>query len=108
MTDHSLKGKTVLIAGGAIFGNPTETTPQGRTNAMRLVERFLQEAEKRGFKHTSTVWALMRRNDRNPRLVNLVQEAMDLLPHDVQAQVIASTKETASTPTQAAAPARHA
>lgn len=95
-------GGCVLIAGDAIFGNPTETTPQGRTNAMRLVERFLQEAEKRGFKHTSTVWALMRRNDRNPRLVNLVQEAMDLIPHDVQAQVIASTKETANTPTQAA------
>lgn len=40
----------------------------------------------------------MRRNDRKPRLVNLVQEAMDLLPHDVQAQVIASTKATANAP----------
>jgi hypothetical protein len=60
------------------FRDPTETTPQGRTNAMRLVERFLQEAEKRGFKQTSTVWALMRRNTPNPRLANLVQEAMGL------------------------------
>lgn len=94
-------GGCVLIAGDAIFGNPTETTPQGRTNAMRLVERFLQEAEQRGFKHASTVWALMRRNDRKPRLVNLVREAMDLISHDVQAQVIASTKETASTPMHA-------
>lgn len=91
----------VLICGSTIFGDPTETTPQGRTNAMRLVERFLQEAEKRGFKHTSTVWALMRRNTPNPRLANLVQEAMSLLPNDVQAQIIASTKETASTPTPA-------
>lgn len=91
----------VLICGSTIFGDPTETTPQGRTNAMRLVERFLQEAEKRGFKHTSTVWALMRRNTPNPRLANLVQEAMSLCPNDVQAQIIASTKETASTPTPA-------
>lgn len=91
----------VLICGSTIFGDPTETSPQGRTNAMRLVERFLQEAEKRGFKHTSTVWALMRRNTPNPRLANLVQEAMGLLPNDVQAQIIASTKATASTPTPA-------
>ncbi|MCW0037891.1 hypothetical protein OIO03_20545, partial [Acinetobacter baumannii] len=40
----------VLIAGDAIFGNPAETTPQGRTTAMQLVERVLQEAEQRGFK----------------------------------------------------------
>ena len=46
----------VVLAGDTIFGDPTETTPQGRTNAMRLVDRFLQEAEQRGFKHTSTVW----------------------------------------------------
>ncbi|SDZ16534.1 hypothetical protein [Delftia lacustris] len=91
----------VLICGNTIFGDPTETTPQGRTNAMRLVERFLQEAEKRGFKHTSTVWALMRRNTPNPRLANLVQEAMGLLPNDVQVQIIASTKATASTPAPA-------
>lgn len=35
-------GGCVLIAGGAILGNPAQTTPHGRTNAMRLVERFLQ------------------------------------------------------------------
>lgn len=91
----------VLICGSTIFGDPTETTPQGRTNAMRLVERFLHEAEKRGFKHTSTVWALMRRNTPNPRLANLAQEAMGLLPNDVQAQIIASTKAAASMPTLA-------
>lgn len=78
----------VLVAGDTIFGNPAETTPQGRTNAMRLVERFLQEAEQRGFKHTSTVWALMRRNEPNPRLANLVQEAMDLIPKEVHAQIM--------------------
>lgn len=78
----------VLIAGGAIFGDPAETTPQGRTNAMRLVERFLQEAEKQGFKHTSTVWALLRRNEPNPRLANLVQEAMSLIPNEVKVQIM--------------------
>jgi hypothetical protein len=81
-------GGCVLIAGDAIFGDPTETTPQGRTNAMRLVERFLQEAEQRGFKHTSRVWALMRRNTPNPRLANLVQEAMDLIPDDLHLQIM--------------------
>lgn len=77
-----------LIAGDTIFGNPAETTPQGRTNAMRLVERFLQEAEQRGFKHTSTVWALMRRNEPNARLANLLQEAMDLIPKEAHAQIM--------------------
>ncbi len=94
-------GGCVLIAGGAVFGDPTETTPQGRTNAMRLVERFLQEAEKRGFKHAATVWALMRRNDNSARLINLVRDALERLPNDVQAQIIASTKAATSTPTPA-------
>lgn len=91
----------VLIAGDAIFGDPAETTPQGRTNAMRLVERFLQEAEKQGFKHTSTVWALLRRNEPNPRLANLVQEAMNLIPNEVKVQIMGETvgmaKNTAPT-----------
>lgn len=78
----------VVLAGDTIFGDPTETTPQGRTNAMRLVDRFLQEAEQRGFKHASTVWALMRRNDCNERLANLVQDAMNLIPNAMQAQII--------------------
>lgn len=78
----------VLIGGCTIFGDPAETTPQGRTNAMRLVERALQEAEQRGFKHAAAVWALMRRNDHNPRLKNLVQEAIALIPDEVQAQVM--------------------
>lgn len=78
----------VLIAGDTIFGNPAETTPQGRANSMRLVERALHEAEKLGFTHTSTVWALMRRNDYSPRLKNLVQESVDLIPGEVQAQVM--------------------
>lgn len=78
----------LLISGDAIFGDPAETTPTGRANAMRMVERILQEAEKRGFKHTSTVWALMRRNEPNARLKNLAQEAMDLIPKDLQGQII--------------------
>lgn len=85
----------VLIAGDAIFGNPAETTPQGRTNAMQLVERVLQEAEQRGFKHTSTVWALMRRNTPNPRLANLVQEATKLLPNEVNMQIMREAMGTA-------------
>lgn len=85
----------VLLAGDAIFGNPTETTPQGRTNAMRLVERTLQEAEKHGFTQSSTVWALMRRNNYSPRLKNLVQAAVERIPNDVQAQVMQDTMDMA-------------
>ena len=38
----------VLICGDTIYGDPAETTPAGRTNAMRMADRALQEAEKRG------------------------------------------------------------
>lgn len=86
----------VLLSSDAIFGDPSEATSQGRTNAMRLVERTLQEAEKRGFTQSSTVWALMRRNDFNPRLKNLVQEAVDQIPNDIQAQIIHSIRNAAS------------
>ena len=85
----------LLLSGDAIFGDPAETTPAGRTNAMRMVERILQEAEQRGFRHTSTVWALMRRNEPNPRLVNLAQEAMDLIPKEQQGRIIQETRSEA-------------
>lgn len=82
----------VLLSSDAIFGKPSETTSQGRTNAMRLVERTLQEAEKRGFTQSSIVWALMRRNDFNPRLKNLVQKAVDHIPNEIQTQIIQSIR----------------
>jgi hypothetical protein len=87
----------VLLSADAIFGDPNETTPQGRTNAMRLVERTLHEAEKKGFLQSSTVWALMRRNDVNPRLKNLVQEAVGMIPNDVQGQIMQDVLNTART-----------
>lgn len=82
----------VLLMSDAIFGDTSGTSSQGRTNAMQLVERTLHEAEKRGFTRSSTVWALMRRNDFNARLKNLVQEAVDHIPHDIQAQIIHSIR----------------
>lgn len=86
-----------VLSADAIFGDPNETTPQGRTNAMRLVERTLHEAEKKGFLQSSTVWALMRRNDFNPRLKNLVQEAVGMIPNDVQGQIMQDVLNTART-----------
>lgn len=86
----------VLLSADAIFGDPNETTPQGRTNAMRLVERTLHEAEKKGFLQSSTVWALMRRNDFNPRLKNLVQEAVGMIPNDVQGQIMQDVRSVSA------------
>ena len=93
----------VLICGDTIYGDPAETTPAGRSNAMRMADRALQEAEKRGFKHTNTVWALMRRNQPNPRLRNLVQEAANLIPKDVQTTILDETMRSSS-PEFSAAP----
>ncbi|MCT6720633.1 hypothetical protein [Acidovorax sp. K2F] len=87
----------VLLTADVIFGDPSQTTPQGRTNAMRLVERTLHEAEKNGFLQSSTVWALMRRNDFNPRLKNLVREAVSMIPNDVQGQIIEDLLNTSRT-----------
>lgn len=84
----------VILAGDAIFGDPATTTPEGRTNAMRMVERTLQEAEKLGFTQSSAVWALMRRNDCNPRLKNLVQEAVDLIPNERQGEIMQEVMST--------------
>lgn len=88
----------VLLAGDAIFGDPATTTPEGRTNAMRLVERTLQEAEKLGFTQSSAVWALMRRNDFNPRLANLVEKAVGLIPNECQGEIM---QEVMSAPASA-------
>ncbi len=84
----------VILAGDSIFGDPTATTPEGRTNAMRMVERTLQEAEMRGFTQSSAVWALMRRNDCNPRLKNLVREAVDLIPNERQGEIMREVVST--------------
>ena len=78
----------LLISGDAIYGDPTETTPQGRANAQRMVDRILSEATARGFKHGDAILALMEKNQPCARLQNLAREAMDCIPKDVQGRIM--------------------
>lgn len=78
----------LLISGDAIYGDPTETTPQGRANAQRMVDRILSEAIARGFKHGDAILALMEKNQPCARLQNLARQAMDSIPKDVQSRIM--------------------
>lgn len=78
----------LLICGDVVYGDPSETTPEGRGRAKNLIDRVLTEATARGFRHAETVRALLRRNQPNARLKNLAQQAVDLIPKPFQAKII--------------------
>jgi hypothetical protein len=91
----------VLICGDTIYGNPADSTPQGRANAQRLVDRVLAEAEKRGFRHCDTVRALLKRNEVSARLANLVQDACDLIEKPMHSEIMDEALNARITPMQA-------
>jgi hypothetical protein len=88
--DHYLMtlAGVVLILGDTIYGNPAETTPQGRANAKHMLDRVLTEATSRGFRHADTLRALLRRNTGGARLANLAQQAVDVIPKPVQSKMM--------------------
>lgn len=78
-----------LMAADAAFGDPTEFTPEGRARAEQLIDRFVTKATERGFPQGDALRALLRRGDRAGRVLNLLDQAADSIPKELQMQVMA-------------------
>ena len=65
----------LLLAAGAIYGDPTETTPQGIRNAHKMVDGILDAARAGGFKQGDILRTLLARNQTTPRLAAMAQAA---------------------------------
>jgi hypothetical protein len=65
----------LLLAAGAIYGDPTETTPQGISNARKLMDGILTAARAGGFKQNDILRTLLARNQPSQRLAAMAQAA---------------------------------
>ena len=65
----------LLLAAGTIYGDPTETTPQGISNARKLMDGILDAARAGGFKQNDILRTLLARNQPSQRLAAMAQAA---------------------------------
>lgn len=82
---------SLLLAGDTVYGNPAETTPEGRAKGQALISRFLAEAAAHGFKQGDTLHALLRRNEPSRRMVNMATDAMNCMPMELRNRIIEET-----------------
>jgi len=82
----------LLLAAGAVYGDPRETTPRGRRNGQRLVDAILTAARKAGYTQGDILATLLARNQPSPRIAAMAKTACDLIPEDTKRQVIESLR----------------
>ena len=65
----------LLLAADTVYGDPTETTPQGISNARKLMDGILGAARAGGFKQNDILRTLLARNQPSQRLAAMAQAA---------------------------------
>jgi hypothetical protein len=65
----------LLIAGDTLYGDPSETTPDGLTAAARYVDAFLAAAVSGGFRKADILRTRMAGRETGIRLMSLAREA---------------------------------
>lgn len=79
----------LLMAAGALYGDPDETTPKGRKNAQTIVDGFLNAAFKGGFFQGDVLHTLLARNQTDRRTAELAQAACDAAGNDALLAIMA-------------------
>jgi hypothetical protein len=67
----------LLIAAGTVYGDPSETTPQGMSNARALIDELLDAAVAGGYTQGDILRTLLARNQPTPRVMAMAQAACD-------------------------------
>ena len=65
----------LLLAAGTIYGDPSETTPKGISNARTLMDGILTAAHDGGFKQGDILRTLLARNEVTHRLAAMARAA---------------------------------
>ena len=56
----------LMICAGTVYGDHSETTPQGVTNALTVMDRILSAARAGGFAQCDILRTMLARNDPTP------------------------------------------
>jgi hypothetical protein len=82
----------LLICANVIYGDPDETTAQGRTKAMAVIDGVLNAAYRGGFFQGDVLRTLLARNQPNARTVSLAQAACDAAGPEAISRVFSLAK----------------
>ena len=72
----------LLLAAGAVYGDPRETTPKGRANGRLMMGAILAAARKAGYTQGDILATLLARNERSRRVAEMAAAACDLIPRE--------------------------
>ena len=78
----------LMLVASAVYGDPAETTPQGRENGRKLIEGILATAVAGGFKQRDILETLLARNDHDRRTMDMAQAACDSASNDALVRII--------------------
>ena len=78
----------LLLAAGAVYGDPRETTPQGRSNGRKMVDAILAAARAAGYAQGDILATLLARNQPSPRVAAMASAACDLIPTEEKQRVM--------------------
>lgn len=70
----------LLLAAGAVYGDPRESTPRGRANGRKMMDAILAAARKAGYTQGDILATLLARNEPSRRVAEMATAACDLIP----------------------------
>lgn len=79
----------LIAAANAIYGDPSETTANGKQNAAKIIDGILSAAMAGGFTQRDILETLLSRNNNDPRTLAMAQAACDTADNDRLVSIIA-------------------
>ena len=78
----------LLLAADCLYGDPDETTPEGRKNATKIIDGILHAAYVGGFFQGDVLHTLLSRNRPDARTKAMAQAACDAAGNDTLIKII--------------------
>lgn len=78
----------LLLAAGAVYGDPRETTPAGRSNGRKMMDAILAATRKAGYAQGDILATLLARNEPSSRIAEMATAACDLIPNAEKQRVM--------------------
>ena len=82
----------LLLAADTVYGDPSETTPQGMANAQALMDGILAAARAGGFMQNDILLTLLARKPITRRVAALAQAAVDAAGDEAMQAVFAKAR----------------
>ena len=83
----------LLLAAGCLYGDPTETTLEGRKNATKIIDGIVNAAYLGGFFQGDVLHTLLARNRPDARTKAMAQAACDAAGNEALIRIISGVME---------------